>query len=307
MKRLRSILPNLKLLLAFEASARYESFTLAGKELNLSQSAVSYCIKTLEADLGVKLFERNNRSIRLTPDGVELQNSVVVALNHLVPICESIRAQNTRPRLRIATDVTMADLWLLPRLSGLRSALPDTTLDLTVSDYMTDLTEESIDCAIIHGDGTWPSYDKAFLFKEETMPVCSPSYLKANGPINSLDDLVKASLIDFKYEKWAWMNWTIWFAEMGLPNAVGNYVFQSNFFDGIMEYARNGHGVTLGWRHFVDDDLLSGRLVVPLNLSNKPDRGYYLIWPQSSNKTDAIERLRETIIHEVSVQRLFEI
>ena len=108
MQNLRTGLPQPDLLIAFEAAARHSSFTLAARELNVTQSAVSQRIRNLEAGLGVTLFERGHRFVRLTPNGREFYNSVSVALTHLLNAANRLRISEAGPTLNIATDESFA-------------------------------------------------------------------------------------------------------------------------------------------------------------------------------------------------------
>lgn len=306
MENFRSTLPNLKALIAFEAAARLESFTAAGQEVNLSQSAVSHCVKTLEQDLGVPLFDRQHRKLRLTRDGIEFHNSVLVALNQLSSISNKLRSDSSHDTLRIATDVGMANNWLTKRLPAFRACHPNVVLDFTVSDQADDLVSTSNDLALVHGAGDWPGFDVSFLFEEETFPVCSAAYLAQHGPIDTLDDLCDADLIDLKYEKWDWMNWTIWLTAMGAQRRPLHHVSQSNFYESILESARHGQGIALGWRRFVDDDLHSGALVVPIAASYKPGDAYYLVSPKNQDETEAVTAFRDWVAREVAQQVLFD-
>ena len=116
MKELRKQLPQLDYLLAFEAAARLNSFTKAGVELNITQSAVSQQIRNLEQHLDLLLFERAHKSVRLTEAGKVYHNSVSLALVHLLSATNKVRGAAEQNKLTVATDVTTASLWLSPRI-----------------------------------------------------------------------------------------------------------------------------------------------------------------------------------------------
>lgn len=306
MQNFHSELPKLDSLIAFEAAGRHESFTLAARELNLTQSAVSQRVRGLEDSLGITLFERRHRSITLTRDGAEYHTSVVIALNHLLATGDAIKGDNTQPRLRFATDVALGAYWLAPRLPTLLADFPGVMFDHVATDEADNLLSDSIDAAIIHGDGNWPGYHATLLFGEEVFPACSPAYLDRVGPVHSVEDFTQLDLIDVSYEKWAWMNWTIWMAEAGGSRAGLNRVFQSNVYDSMLAAARQGYGVMLGWRHFIDDALLDGSLVVPLTKSVRTSRGYYFVCRQRIAERSDISQLRDWIIGQIALQPLYD-
>ena len=98
MRFLGKRLPPLSTMVAFEAAARHQSFTLAAAELNLTQAAISRQIRLLEEDLGINLFLRANRAVTLTPEGRDLQHTVSFSLMHIANAAEQVRATGGRQR-----------------------------------------------------------------------------------------------------------------------------------------------------------------------------------------------------------------
>lgn len=267
--------------MAFEAAARLESFTLAGRELNLTQSAISHAVKSLEANLGVSLFERRARSIRLTRSGHDYLHSVTTALNHLASAGEALRGDGKTTKLRLTTDMGVADRWLFPRLKHLQSIFPEAAIDLTASDARLDVFDPNCDATIVFGNGDWPGYHKTLLFREETFPVCSPSYLETHGPFETVQQLAKADLLDIKYEKWVWTDWIKWLTEIAGEHVRINRALQSNSYNATIQGALDGLGIALAWRRLVEDELLSGQLVVPYPQRLRTDSGCYLVCPRT--------------------------
>ena len=305
MHNYRQQLPNLASLITFDAVARHESFTEAAAELSLTQPAVSQRIKLLEQQMGVSLFERFHKSIRLTQKGSEFHHSVVIALNHLVAASETVRVTGSQSKLRIAADIALSSCWLSPRLANLQSAFPETDIDLIATDDPDRYLEASIDIAIMHGKGSWPGCHSTLLFAEEVFPVCSPAYLDQHGPIDSIADLAQANLIDLLYEKWTWMNWTIWLSEMGAPHPGVARVFRSNLYEATISAAKEGVGIALGWRYFVDPELLHHTLVAPLPNRVKTENGYYLVAADTAVDNVLIQSVSDWIKTEFDNQQLF--
>ena len=305
MQKYKSRLPNLDSLITFDAVARYQSFTLAAGELCLTQPAVSQRIKLLEQEMGVQLFERSHKSIRLSTHGNEFHNSVVVALNHLVAASETVRTTSNKSNIKITADIAMSGCWLARHLVELQKEFKDTCIDLISTDNPQSYLNSSIDISIVHGHGEWSGYNSALLFSEEVVPVCSQSYLDQNGPINNIEDLVQANLIDLIYEKWTWMNWTIWLSESNALYSEINRVFRSNLYDATIQAAKDGLGVALGWRYFVDPDLLDQSLVLPISESVKTSNGYYLLIDENNPNLVQIEPIADWIRKKFQNQKLF--
>ena len=278
---MKTALPPLDLLAPFETAARHGSFTKAASELNVTQSAVSQRVRTLEDCLGVALFDRTHRRISLTAAGRELLNGTTVALGHLRAATESVRRSEALPRVKMAADSSIADFWLMPRLARFRDAYPEAAVDLTVSDRETECLAAEI--AILHGAGDWPGFESTRLFGDEIFPVCAPGYLERR-PIRSADDLATADLIDLDYAHWNWMNWSIWLTEQGVEAAAAKRFFQSNSYQAVIAAARHGQGVALGWRHFIDADLESGRLVRPIPERVTTAFGYFIALRSDAQK-----------------------
>lgn len=244
-------------MLPFEAAARLGSFTRAAGELNVTQSAVSQRVRSLEDQLGITLFLRRHRKIELTAAGRELLNGVSIALGHLSAATESVRHAERHRRLRLATDSSVAALWLPNRLASFRKAHDDIVVDLTVS----DLEEACLgaEVAILHGAGDWPGFQSRLLFADRIFPVCTPAYLAQHG-FETAADLLALDLIDLDYQHWNWMNWGIWLTECGLEPSETRRVYQSNSYPAVVDAARAGWGVALAWDQFLDEDLAGGRL-----------------------------------------------
>ncbi len=266
--------PPLSLLEPFEASARLGSFTLAAEELSVTQSAISQRVRKLEDMLGKALFERRHRTIELTDDGRELLNGVTVALRHLRSSMHGLQQQGDRVRVKLGTDTSISALWLPDRLRGMLGATPACDIDLLVSDVEEDVLRA--DVAILHGNGTWPGFDARLLFADEIGPVCSPEYL-SRCPISEVGDLLEADLIDLDYVHWNWANWSIWLTEKQLDASDARIVLRTNSYLAQIDAARRGFGVALGWRHFLDHGLETGRLVEPIADKVTSGFGYYVL------------------------------
>lgn len=306
MQNYRQSLPQLDHLIAFEAAARLGSFTKAAQELNITQSAVSQQIRTLEDRMGASLFERSHKVVRLTAEGRTFQNSVSVALGHLLSAANTVRgAQGAGGEsLHVATDDSVAALWLAPRLHKFQTLYPNIRVRLTSSDRIEDCFAEPVELAIVHGDGGWPGYECEPFIEEEIFPVCAPGFLDRQGPLDTAGDLAEADLIDLDYERWNWMNWAIWLTENGVGLAGERRTFQCNSYPLIIEAARNGQGLALGWRFFVDDDLNAGRLTRPIAAGLKTHFAYYLVRRYNRPESPQARAFRSWLIAERDSQPL---
>ena len=290
---LKSRLPPLDPLIAFEAAARHLSFTRAAAELHLSQAAVSQQIRGLEDSLGVKLFTRSHRAVQLTNEGREYQHTVAAMLKQLAGATLDIQQVGVSRQLVLACDQSFAAQWLLPRLAALRDELPDVTLRIIASDDDAECLARDVDLSILHGDGNWPGYSAERLFDEEVFPVCSPGYARHCESEDWVGWLLGAQLIDLADSHWNWMNWRLWLGGHDIDAPLAGRRLQINSYPLVIDAACAGHGVALGWRYLVDDLIAAGRLLRPVAQSLRTEFGYYLICRDADALSPPAASLRE--------------
>ena len=170
-------LPPLNALKAFEAAARHESFTRAAEELFVTQGAVSHQVKALEAELGVKLFNRERQRLVIIEAGRQYLTILRDAFDRIALGTERLLERQSSGALTVSTSPDFAAKWLVNRLG--RFAEEYSSIDLRVSAMLhhVDFAREDVDLAVRHGDGNWPGLDVARLSAEQLFPVCSPKLL----------------------------------------------------------------------------------------------------------------------------------
>src|SRR6202161_1823939 len=188
-------LPSLNGLRAFEAAARHMSFTAAAAELNGTQTAISHPIRRLEAELGVRLFVRQNRSLALTPEAREYLPGLRAAFNDLRLATDRLLRKDEDGVLTVSTLASFAAKWLLPRLSTFQQAHPDIDVRITSSTSLVDFRRDGVEGAIGYGRVHWSGLRAAGLTAYELFPVCSPALLKGDKPLQSPQDLAHHTLL----------------------------------------------------------------------------------------------------------------
>src|SRR5574342_14772 len=162
----RNVIPSLDLLQGFEAAARHLSFTKAGEELFLTQSAVSRQIKELEDQLGVVLFHRRHRALVLTDAGHQFYAAAAQVLTTVRAATTRLKAQGIRKPLSVTTTHSFAALWLIPRLAGFTRAHPGLDVRISADTRVQDLERDGLDVAIRHGPASLAGPDAERLFGE---------------------------------------------------------------------------------------------------------------------------------------------
>src|SRR6266849_3489849 len=240
-------LPALDLLVGFESAARHLSFTKAGEELYLTQSAVSRQIKDLEDQLGAPLFERRHRALSLTAAGQQFYAAAAQVLTTMRTATERLRAQAGRSRpLSVTTTNSFAALWLIPRLAGFTRAHPGIDVRITAETRVQNLERDGLDVALRHGPASLAGANAIRLFGERVFPVCSPKLLK-KLPLREPADLKNHCLLQYSDPegRHPWLHWKTWLEVARIPDLRPASTLSFSGYDQIIPAAVAGHGVAL--------------------------------------------------------------
>jgi len=273
-------LPSLDLLKAFEAAARLLSFTRAGEELHLTQSAVSRQIKELEEQLGAPLFERRHRALALTEAGRTLYPAATQVLQAMRAATDRLRALSTRRSLAVTTTHSFAALWLIPRLTGFTRAHPEVDVRIAADTRVQDLERDGLDIAIRHGPASLAGPNAVRLFGERVFPVCSPKLLAdPKRPLREPADLRHHVLLQYDdpEARHPWLHWKTWLEVERLTDLRPAASLLFSGYEQIIPAAIAGNGVALGRSPLVREALASGDLVAPFKRSADPARAYFAI------------------------------
>jgi LysR family glycine cleavage system transcriptional activator len=283
--RNRNALPALDLLVGFEASARHLSFTKAGEELFLTQSAVSRQIKELEEQLGVELFQRRHRALALTDAGKSFYASAAQVLTTMRTATDRLRAQVGKKDLSVTTTHSFAALWLIPRLAGFTRGHPGIDVRIMADTRVQDLDRDGLDLAIRHGPASLAGSNAVRLMGERVFPVCSPKLLKAKSkPLREPQDLRYHCLLQYDDPegRHPWLHWKTWLEVERIADLRPAGTLSFSGYEQIIPAAVAGHGVGLGRTPLVKDLLASGELVAPFKSSADPARAYYAVVSKSA-------------------------
>ncbi|MGY2401306.1 LysR substrate-binding domain-containing protein [Pseudomonas sp. SDO5271_S396] len=295
-------LPPLDLLIGFEAAARQLSFSKAGNEVFVTQSAISRQVKKLEEFVGSALFERRHRSLELTDTGRELFEVVSDTLARLSKTVDNLRREPAHLSLKISTTTSFASLWLVPRLARFRDLHPEIAIHLEADNRVVDLKQGLVDLAIRYctPDQVNPQTDVC-LSSEEIFPVCSPQLLRRSGrAIRCIEDLQHHTLLHLSdpQNAWPWLQWPHWLAASKPAVPVGDVGLRFSHFDQMIHAASMGHGVALGSSPLVNHLLDEGSLVAPLGTRLKSPRAFYIC--QASRDNEAVDLLVQWMLSSVA-------
>ena len=290
-------LPPLTALRAFEAAARHLSFTRAANELFVTQAAISHQIKALESFLGVKLFHRQSRTLRLTSQGQEYLPAVNKAFDAIADATRRLLAHEARGTLTVSVLPSFAARWLVTRLGRFHERHPDISLRVAPSAELVDFSRDEVDVGIRFGNGRYPGLYACRLLTEDLFPVCSPALLRdADPPLRKPRDLEHFTLLhDDSYG-----DWRTWLLAAGVNNvdpARGTIFHDASM---LLQAAVAGQGVAIARGVLAADYLKEGRLVRPFELSLPLDYAYYLVCPRASANDPKVEAFRDWLVAEVA-------
>jgi len=242
---------------AFDVAARNLNLTAAAEEMNVTHAAVSRQVKQLEQRLGVQLFERLPRGLKLTAHGALLAEGTREAFDRLATALEDIAVPAVRHKLIISTFSSLASRWLMPRLQAFSSRFPDIDLQVITTARLVDFGREDVDIGIRFGNGRYPGLHVLPLFQPKEIAVCSPSLLKAGPPINSFEDLKHHTLLhDESYREW--IRWLDAVGVKGVNPRRGIICGDRN---SMLQAALEGQGIALASAVFAQGEINAGRLV----------------------------------------------
>ena len=274
-------LPSLDLLKGFEASARNLSFTKAAVELFVTQSAISRQVKTLEDQLGVSLFRRRHRELRLTDAGQTLYKTTGEALRMLRDATGRL-GKSASGVLTVTTMMSFASLWLVPRLNDFRRLHPEIEVRLSATNEFKDLEREGIDLAVRYCVPKTAGPGAVRLFGERVFPVCAPALLRG-GELKSPQEIARMVLLHFDDadRRFPWLSWEVWLDLVRAHGVKPAGALRLSHYDQVIQAALEGQGLALGRSPLVTRWLKDGKLVLPFGkryMSSPADsRAYFIV------------------------------
>ncbi|KIP96306.1 MULTISPECIES: LysR family transcriptional regulator [Pseudomonas] len=255
-------LPSLNALHAFEAAARLGSVSRAAVELHVTHGAVSRQIRTLEEQLGVALFTKDGRGLKLTDAGIRLRDVSGETFTRLRQVCGELRQREVDTPFVLGCPGSLLARWFIPRLDRLNGALPELRLQLSTSQGELDPRSPQVDATLLYAEPPWPADMRVFeLARESIGPVISPRHPRFSELSQAAPEtLLQEALLHTTSRPQAWPQWL---AAMNLQPAdmrLGQG-FEHLYY--LLEAASAGLGVAIAPLQLVADDLAAGRLVAP--------------------------------------------
>ena len=285
---------------AFVAVARSRSLAEAALAMNLTVPALSRRIKLLEAHLGIQLFERLPRGLRLTETGQDYFAALAPAWDRVGAATEAARRCRRRSTIRVSVMPTFAANWLMPRLGGFQTRHTDVEVDLQTSAVLEDLqARRDLDCAIRLGHGPWPGLHCEPLLPVDAFPVASPKFLASVPAPRHPRDLLAYALIGTHHQPEFWQEW---FAAAGLDVVLEKYRSFDNL-QVVYEAAAASMGIALGLDPVVRPYLERGRLMRLLPDQVRLPRHFHLVRRRNGTPSQSFARFRVWLFTEADAFR----
>ena len=272
---MKTRIPTLVSLRAFESVARHKSFRKAASELCVTHAAVSHQIKALEDSIGVRLLERTSRSVALTSAGEQYYPSIRESIQSILKATQRIQTPDEPDVLRVQSYASFNTMWLQPRLAEFLQDNPNTRVRIVSTFEDGDYDMHRFDIGVFNA----PPFDKRFdyspLFETDIYPVCAPEALTSPGDRMPLEELRNYLLLSVPSTWNEPDDWDCWLDAAGLDRETMKFGSIFDNYPLVREAVLNNHGISVARAPFCARDLERGRLVRPFDISvPEPGRWY---------------------------------
>lgn len=281
---------------AFEATARHLSVSNAATELCVTPGAVSQQVKLLEEFVGVPLLRRKGRSVELTDAGEVLRPALTRAFQTIQLTLEAVVRTPRLDTLKLCLLPTLAERWLVPRLSGFHDANTHLQIQIMTSFRDVRFDSEDVDIASFMGSELPAGLEGLRLFDYTFLPVCNPSFLRDPWNLETATDLARMTLLRSVRRMNDWERWLTAAGVEGLK-PQRNLSFENTSL--AIQAAIDGLGIAVVQPEYVRELLGTGALVAPFDLVGHGDAGYYLAWSTTRRKSLAFDSFVQWVRQEI--------
>ena len=268
------------LLRLFAEIARHSSFSMAAAALNMTKGAISYQIKTLEADLGVSLFQRTTRGVTLTGEGLKLLAICQTRYNEIEADIQELKGVSSQ-NLTIGVSTYFAARWLSSRLMTFMQSHSDVQLRIQPMIEFSEADMQGVDLAIRWGNGNWKGGTVTPFMPMPSFPVGNADVAGRVERLGIREAVTDLTLLRDREDSNAWSEWL---ELANLPPQARRDVLIVPDPNVRVQAVINGQGIAL-MDDLVDDELEGGKLH-PLSDITLPDYGYFMVRPDRATDSE---------------------
>ncbi len=299
---MRRKIPSTTALISFEAAARHESFTKAAQELSLTQGAICRQIASLEEFLGVELFRRSRRGVKLTEAGLSYSRRIATQLDAVERDTLSVMGQQGANVIELAVVPTFGTQWLLPRLKDFQQKHPEVTVNLTNRTRPFLFADTDFDAAIYFGDADWSGTESHRLMGENPMPVCSPTLLGKKTNLTPTE-IAELPLLQQTTRPYAWRQWFN-SQNLNIPRDMTGPRYE--LFSMLAQAAMHDMGIALIPPFLIQRELAEKRLVIANTQALSSIKAYYLMIPERKVESASLKAFRDWLVNQAQSYSLEE-
>ncbi|MEZ8196923.1 MULTISPECIES: LysR substrate-binding domain-containing protein [Vibrio] len=290
-------IPHYDWLTSFIISAEKNSFTLASRDLNQTQAAISKHITKLESMLCVKLFHRNGNVIRLTPDGERFYSEIKIPYFSLRNSILDFNNSSQNFNLNIETEPVISKTIISSHLPKFLSSNPNVLINEVLTTNTLEFSDNT-ELAIKWGEmDDWEDFDVKFLTSLCYVPVCSPEYQQSKGLFSAKDLCKKNVHLIHDRDTTDWQYWSNKYSNVGLQVGTGHTVGQSDL---LAEFAKNGIGVALCGIDLIREQLDEKKLIIPFpKMSITHHKAYYILTRKGASLSTQAVRFISFLYEEI--------
>jgi LysR family glycine cleavage system transcriptional activator len=289
-----NIVPNLTYFKVFESVARLGLVRAAASELYITPGAVSQQLRSLQESLGLVLFVKDGRRLKLTDAGKQLHRSVASALFEINGCLDQISGSKAKvplgDMLRVSMSMALAVSWLAPNLFEFADSVGLSSLDIQSCNDPGQIDWRITDVAIVYGNAPWPGFTWHLLENINIAPVCSPRLLNGAVPLRTVEGLADAWI----FHEDDGSEWRRWLAKAKVktpPVKMARFGSMAMALSAALE----GKGVALASRWLVRDYLRDGLLVFPFEMTIEASKNYYCLCPEAREDEPLVRKFIEWI------------
>ncbi|NOD77654.1 MULTISPECIES: LysR substrate-binding domain-containing protein [unclassified Ruegeria] len=285
---MRRRIPSITAMLCFEAAAKTEGFARAAEEMNVTQSAISRQIQTLEAFVGQSLFIRSKQRVKLTAAGKTLLAELSPLLEELeLTILKTRSHDSAEGSLNIGVYPTLGSRWFMPIIMGPEADKIRHVLNLVTYLKNSEIDPSLVDLAIAQGDEGWQGYRADKLMAETLVAVGAPDQFPI--PVEDPHALLDHRILQHSTRP---LSWQIWFRhqDLKLPRKIIGPIFSQ--FEMLIDATKAGHGIAIIPDILIKKELHQGSLVKVHPFEANTSSAYFLLTPETKIGVARIERMR---------------